>query len=219
MPSIMSLEGHRGGQPILWVPTQYPASLQGTDNAVMAWMRAQPLPVALAASIGLSLGVGFVLTTVALKVMGKSGAPAAAPKPSGAVAGLGMTKQKLAATRRRLDQIGVRYTVDGDTLVVSGADFGKVVALAKGSSFVTAPVGSGQIRLQGAGLKGARYSKPDLKDPSIAALLKGQRDGMAGRAYLPPAAHVEKYRMGFDIGKKFASAKGGLKGAAKKRSR
>lgn len=72
MPSIFSLEGasHR---PRLWTADERPRTLGLGDNALVSWMKAQPLPVAAAASVALSLGVGFVVSLAFLKVIGKGG--------------------------------------------------------------------------------------------------------------------------------------------------
>jgi hypothetical protein len=60
-----------------------------------------------------------------------------------------VTKQKQAALIKRLEKIHVPVVdVDADSVTIMGADFGKVIALAKGSSFFTSPVGTDRIRLR-----------------------------------------------------------------------
>ena len=60
-----------------------------------------------------------------------------------------MTKQKQRALVKRLLAIHVSVVdLDGDSVTIMGSDFGKVVALAKGGSFLTSPVGTDRIRLR-----------------------------------------------------------------------
>lgn len=66
MPSIFTLEGP--------TPRPQPVTILGQglgDNALLTWMKQQSLPVAAATTAGLSLGIGFVLATVMLKLLGR----------------------------------------------------------------------------------------------------------------------------------------------------
>ena len=60
-----------------------------------------------------------------------------------------MTKQKQRALLKRLGEIHVPVVdLDVDSVTIMGADFGKVVAMAKGSQYITSPVGTDRIRLR-----------------------------------------------------------------------
>lgn len=85
MASIFSLEGTRPTGVRLWTPQGRPRSLgdgarlwvanampAGLGNPISAWFGRQSLPVAVGSSIALSIGVGFVVSSVFLKLLGKS---------------------------------------------------------------------------------------------------------------------------------------------------
>ncbi len=77
MPSLMTLEDAvpKSHMIKLWQADERPPPLGGT-NAITTWFEAQPLPVAAALAGGLSIGVGFALSSLFLLVIGhKSSAP------------------------------------------------------------------------------------------------------------------------------------------------
>lgn len=196
MPSVMTLEGaHASAMPRLWTPSERAPGLAG-DNAVVTWMKAQPVPVAIAASIGLSLGVGFLVSAAFIKLIGKGGS-------SKAVAGARGRRERIpggkAAGRspREFDQRELAKGIKVEMEHTRSKQTAREIAmdhLAEEPRYYT--------KLARTGLRGTKT------DPALAALLKGQRDGMAGRDYLPPATHVEKYRQGYAIGQANRKAKG-----------
>ena len=60
-----------------------------------------------------------------------------------------MTKPKQRALLKRLQQINIPVVdLDDDSVTIMGDDFYKVIVMAKGSSFITSPVGTDRIRLR-----------------------------------------------------------------------
>lgn len=94
MSSIFTLEGPP--KPRLWTATEFPRQLG--DTAVMNWMRTLPAPVAIGASLAMSIGVGFLISLGALTLLGKRG-----PASSKAVAGTSRRRQSTTGIQRMID--------------------------------------------------------------------------------------------------------------------